>query len=58
MMLRLQISTGMSSEALQQTIANNPDDIIQIAATNQSRQPVNKEKHKPSESKNTHEHSH
>ncbi|MDX2254786.1 MAG: tetratricopeptide repeat protein [Pseudanabaenaceae cyanobacterium bins.39] len=30
MMLRLQISTGMSSEALQQMIANNPDDIMQL----------------------------
>ena len=28
MMLRLQIFTGMSSEALQQMMANNPDDII------------------------------
>jgi hypothetical protein len=30
MMLRLQISTGMSSEALQQMIANNPDGIMQL----------------------------
>ncbi len=29
-MLQLQISTGMSSEALQQMIANNPDDIMQL----------------------------
>ncbi len=28
--LRLQISTGMSSEALQQMMANNPDDIIRL----------------------------
>ncbi len=30
MMLRLQISTGMSSEASQQMIANNPDGIMQL----------------------------
>jgi hypothetical protein len=30
MMLRLQMSTGMSSETLQQMITENPDDIIRF----------------------------
>jgi len=30
MMLRSQISTGMSSDTLQQMMANNPDDIISL----------------------------
>ncbi|WP_201324291.1 hypothetical protein [Pseudanabaena sp. lw0831] len=30
MMLRSQMSTGMSSETLQQMIAKNPDDIIRL----------------------------
>jgi len=34
MMLRLQISTGMSSEALQQMIAENPDDTIRLLQEN------------------------
>jgi hypothetical protein len=34
MMLRSQISTGMSSETLQQMIAENPDDIIRLMQEN------------------------
>lgn len=34
MMLRLQMSTGMSSETLQQMIAKNPDDIIRLLQEN------------------------
>ncbi|WP_258040759.1 hypothetical protein [Pseudanabaena sp. BC1403] len=32
--LRSQISTGMSSETLQQMIAKNPDDIIRLLQEN------------------------
>ena len=34
MMLHLQMSTGMSSETLQQMIAKNPDDIIRLLQEN------------------------